>query len=99
MIKPRHKRLVVEPMDEEETSSIAIVRFDKFNTKSTGIEGKIKTRGKVLAVGDGCDHNNGAHIGDIVRFTPNGGLPINHEGRDLLILTENDLMGIEYEAA
>lgn len=99
MITPRGKRLVVDPIPEEETATIAIVRFDQFNTKSSGIEGRKRTRGTVLAVGDQCDKDNGAQIGDVVRFTENGGLPVTHEGRELLILSEKDIIGIEYEAA
>ena len=99
MITPRGKRLVIDPMIEEETSSIHIVRFDQFNTKASGAEGRNRTRGKVIAVGNDCDKENGAQIGDVVRFTNNGGLPFTHDGRELLILTEKDIIGIEYEAA
>lgn len=99
MITPLGNRLVVDPIPEEETASIAIVRFDQFNTKSSGTEGRSRTRGTVLAVGDGCDKENGAQVGDMVRFTVNGGLPVMHEGRELLILSEKDIIGVEYEAA
>ena len=96
MIRPRHKRLIIEPMDEEKLSQvIEVVQFDKFNTKSSGIQAKSWTRGKVLALGEDCD-KEGAQIGDIVRFTKNGGLPVEHEGKDYLILSEKDLIGVEY---
>lgn len=96
MIRPRHKRLVVEPIDEEKLSYVIdIVQFQKFNIKSSGIESKSWTRGKVLALGEDCDKENGAQIGDIVRFTKNGGLPVELDGKDYLILSEKDLIGVE----
>ena len=96
MIRPRNKRLLVEPMDDEQhTGRIQIVSFDKFNIKSSGIEGKTKTRGKVLAVGPNCDKVNGAKVGDVVRFTHNGGLPFKHDDKDYLLLSEKDLIGVE----
>lgn len=99
MIQPRNKRLVVEPMDDEKLSQIIeVVEFDKFNTKSSGVESKSWTRGRVLSLGEGCDKVNGAQIGDVVKFTHNGGLPFNDEGKTLLLLQEADIMWIE-EAA
>lgn len=100
MILPRDKRLVVEPLDDEKLSQIIeVVQFDKYNTKSSGLEAKSWTRGRVLALGDGCDKENGANIGDIVKFTHNGGLPFNDEGKNYLLLQEADIMWIEEEAA
>ena len=95
MIRPRHKRVLVEPIEEEKLSQvIEVVQFDKFNTKSSGIEAKSWTRGKVLAMAEDCAIH-GANIGDVVRFTKNGGLPVSFAGRDYLLLSENDLMGVE----
>ena len=91
------KRLVVEPMDDESPSSIIeVVEFDKFNTKSSGIDGKTKTRGRVLALGKDCDHQYGVKVGDVIRFTKNGGLPVSQDGKDYLILSEKDVIGPEY---
>lgn len=95
-ITPRGRRLVVESIDDEPLSqTIEVVQFDKFNTKSSGVEGREKTRGLVLAVGSDCDHVNGAQVGDVVHFTKNGGLPTHVDGKDYLILSEKDLMFIE----
>lgn len=96
MIRPLNKRLVVEPVNEEETARIAVVRFDKYNQKSSGVEGKTRTRGIVLAVGNGCDKVDGARMGDIIRFTHNGGLPVQFDGKDLLLISEKDIFGVEY---
>jgi len=98
VIRPRHRRLVVEPMDELKPETvIEIVQFDKFNTKSSGLESKSWTRGRVIAIGSDCDPVNGANVGDIVHFTKNGGLPVKEDGKDYLILSEKDLLGIEYD--
>jgi len=99
MIRPRHKRLVVEPIDDEKLSSIIeVVQFDKINTKSSGIDSKSWTRGRVLVLGEDCDTENGAQVGDIVRFTKNGGLPFRKDDKDYLLLSEKDLIGVEYDA-
>ena len=96
MIRPRDKRILVEPIDEEKHSGrIQVIIFDKYNVKSSGIESKTKTRGKVIALGPNCDHENGAKVGDIVRFTHHGGLPFHHENMEYLLLSEKDLIGVE----
>lgn len=98
MIRPRHKRLLVEPIDNESQSKIiAVVEFDKFNQKASGLEAKSWTRGRVLALGDDCDKVNGAKVGDIVQFTKIGGLPIQENGKDYLLLSEKDLFGVEFD--
>jgi co-chaperonin GroES (HSP10) len=98
MIRPRHKRLLVEPIDEEKPSQvIEVIQFDKFNTKSSGVEAKSWTRGRVLRMASDCSAH-GAQPGDIVRFTKNGGLPVSHDGKDYLLLSEKDLIGVEVEA-
>lgn len=97
MIRPLKQRLVVEPMDEEEPKTIVkVVRFDQFNTRSSGLETKSYTRGKVIALGDGCDHRYGAKVGDVIRFTKHGGLPVEDEGREVIIISEKDIYGIEH---
>lgn len=99
MILPRNKRLVVAPLDDEKLSEvIEVIQFDQFNTKSSGVEAKSWTRGQVVSVSDDCDHENGAKVGDVVKFTKNGGLPVQFEGRDFLLLKEADIMWVE-EAA
>ena len=96
MIAPLGKRICVEPVENKLRSPLLeIVEFDKFNVKSSGIEGRDYTKGKVFSVGPGCDPVNGARIGDIIVFTKNGGLPTKQEGKDLLILSEKDVMYIE----
>lgn len=95
-IRPRKKRLLVEPIENKLTSSlIEVVEFDTFNTKASGVEAKSWTKGRVLALSEDCDHVNGAKIGDIVVFTKNGGLPFRKHDKDYLLLSEKDLMYIE----
>ena len=96
MIRPLHRRLLVEPINLDDISEIIeVIEFDKFNLKSSGLESKSWTRGKVLAVGEDCDKNDGPSVGDIVMFTKNGGLPVEENGKDFLILSEKDLYFIE----
>jgi co-chaperonin GroES (HSP10) len=96
MIRPRGKRLVVVPLADESLSQvIEVVQFDRFNTKASGVTAKSWTRGRVVSVSEDCDHENGAMVGDVVRFTKNGGLPVRDDDTDYLLLSEKDLIGIE----
>ena len=98
MILPRNKRLVVSPLEDEKLSQIIeVIQFDKFNIKSSGVEGKSWTRGQVVSLSDDCDQVNGAKVGDVVKFTKNGGLPVQFEGRDYMLLKEADIMWVEEE--
>lgn len=99
MIRPRHDRVLVAPLDDEPLSQkLEIVQFDRFNVKSSGIESKSWTRGNVLALGPDCDHKHGVQIGDVIRFTKNGGLPVTLENNDYLLLSEKDIIGVEEHA-
>ena len=97
MIRPLKKRLVIEPIDEElQNTIVKVVLFDQFNTKSSGVEAKSYTRGKVLALGADCDQRYGAKVGDVIRFTKHGGLPYEDDGKEVIIISENDIYGVEH---
>ena len=57
-------------------------------------------KGKVLAVGPGKFDNNGKRMeltvkaGDTVLFTKYGPTEIKHEGKELLFLSESDVLAI-----
>ncbi len=90
-LKPLGDRLIVEVLDEEETTFSGIVLPDTAKEKPQ--------RGKVLAVGPGeRNKETGERIpldvseGDIVVFSKYGGTEIKVETDEYLILRESDVL-------
>jgi chaperonin GroES len=84
-LKPLGDRLIVQAIEEDETTASGIVLPDTAKEKPQ--------RGKVLAVGDGkWDEDGEKRIpldvgeGDEVLYSKYGGTEINVEGDDLLVL-------------
>ena len=91
-IRPLHDRIVVKRLDEERKSPGGIVIPD------TAAEKPI--RGKVIAVGKGKVLDNGdirpvdLKVGDQVLFGKYGGTEIKVDGEELLVMREDDIMGV-----
>jgi chaperonin GroES len=89
-LKPLGDRLIVQAVEEEETTASGIVLPDTAKEKPQ--------RGKVLAVGDGKfgDDNERVPIdvdeGDEVLYSKYGGTEITVDGEDLLVLRESDVL-------
>ena len=88
-LKPLGDRLLVKPLEEEETTASGLVIPDTAKEKPQ--------KGKVLAVGDG-KLEDGKRIplevaeGDEVLYSKYGGTDITVEGEDLLVLRESDVL-------
>jgi chaperonin GroES len=89
-LKPLGDRLIVQAVEEEETTASGIVLPDTAKEKPQ--------RGKVLAVGDGKVEEDGKRIpldvseGDEVLYSKYGGTEIKVDGEDLLVLRESDVL-------
>ena len=89
-LKPLGDRLIVQAIEEEETTASGIVLPDTAKEKPQ--------RGKVLAVGDGAINDDGDRTpvdvaeGDEVLYSKYGGTEITVEGDDLLVLRESDVL-------
>ena len=90
-LKPLGDRLIVQAIEEEETTASGIVLPDTAKEKPQ--------RGKVLAVGDGrFDEDGDKRIpldvdeGDEVLYSKYGGTEISVDGDDLLVLRESDVL-------
>ncbi len=90
-LKPLGDRVIVQAIEEEETTASGIVLPDTAKEKPQ--------RGKVLAVGDGkLSEDSGKRVpldvaeGDEVLYSKYGGTEINIEGEDLLVLRESDVL-------
>jgi chaperonin GroES len=90
-LKPLGDRLLVRPVEEEETTASGIVLPDTAKEKPQ--------KGKVLAVGDGRWDDDGEKRipldvaeGEEVLYSKYGGTDILVDGEDLLVLRESDVL-------
>src|SRR3954449_1019593 len=89
-LKPLGDRLIVKPIDEEETTASGIVLPDTAKEKPQ--------KGKVLAVGDGAINEDGSRRaldvseGDEVLYSKYGGTEVTVEDEELLVLRESDVL-------
>jgi chaperonin GroES len=90
-LKPLGDRLLVRPVEEEETTASGIVLPDTAKEKPQ--------KGKVLAVGEGRFDEDGekripldVQEGDEVLYSKYGGTDITVDGEDLLVLRESDVL-------
>src|SRR5438045_1327177 len=91
-LKPLGDRLIVQAVEEEETTASGIVLPDTAKEKPQ--------KGKVLAVGDGAINEDGNRIpldvseGDTVLYSKYGGTEVKVDGEDLLVLRESDVLAV-----
>ena len=89
-LQPLGDRLIVEVLEEEETTTSGIVLPDTAKEKPQ--------RGKVLAVGPGSRNDEGQIIpmeiaeGDEIIFSKYGGTEVKLGTDDVLILRESDVL-------
>jgi chaperonin GroES len=89
-LQPLGDRIIVEILDEEETTVSGIVLPDTAKEKPQ--------RGRVLAVGPGARDEDGDYIkldlevGDEIIFSKYGGTEIKVGTEDVLILRESDVL-------
>jgi chaperonin GroES len=89
-LQPLGDRVIVEVLEEEETTVSGIVLPDTAKEKPQ--------KGKVLAVGPGARDEDGEYIkmdveeGDVVIFSKYGGTEIKVGSEDVLILRESDIL-------
>ncbi len=92
-LRPLEDRIVVEAVDEKETSVSGLIIPETVSKEKP-------QRGKVLYVGPGRVDNNGKKIpmevsaGDIVLFTKYGPTEVKIDGKELLILNQSDVLAV-----
>jgi chaperonin GroES len=86
-MRPINDRVVIEPAAAEETSKGGIILPENAKEKPQ--------RGTVVAVGPGKEDNKmTVVVGDIVMYGKYAGQEISHEGKDLMIMREDDILVI-----
>lgn len=91
-LKPLADRILVQPLEAEETTASGIVLPDTAKEKPQ--------QGKVIAVGPGRIKENGERLamsveeGQTVLFARYAGTEIKLEGNDYLIMNESEVLAI-----
>ena len=91
-IRPLHDRVIVRRMEEERTSPGGIVIPDSAAEKPI--------RGEVIAAGKGKILDSGevrpldVKVGDRVLFGKYSGTEVKVDGEELLVMREEDIMGV-----
>jgi chaperonin GroES len=92
MMKPLHNRILVERLDAEEKTKSGIIIPDSAKEKPQ--------EGKIVAAGPGMKDKAGkvipmdVKVGDRILFTKYGGTEVKLDGKEYLILKEEDVMGV-----
>jgi len=91
-IRPLHDRVIVKRMEEERKTASGIVIPDTATEKPD--------QGEVVAVGPGKRDDSGKliamdlKVGDRVLFGKYSGQTVKVEGEELLVMREEDIMGV-----
>ena len=91
-IRPLHDRVIVKRLEEERKTASGIVIPDTATEKPD--------QGEIIAVGTGKKDDQGKHIamdvkvGDRVLFGKYSGQTVKVEGEELLVMREEDIMGV-----
>ena len=92
-IKPLEDRIVVKPLDAEQTTASGLVIPDTAKEKPQ--------EGKVLAVGPGRFDEDGEKripldikVGDVVIYSKYGGTEVQYNGEEYLLLSARDVLAI-----
>ena len=91
-LRPLHDRVVVQRIEEEGTSAGGIIIPDTAAEKPM--------TGKILSIGNGKVQDDGklraldVKVGDKVLFGKYSGTEVKVEGEDILVMREDDIMGV-----
>ena len=91
-IKPLEDRVLVQPLEAEQTTASGLVIPDTAKEKPQ--------EGKVVAVGPGRVDDSGNRVpvdvaeGDIVIYSKYGGTEVSYAGEDYLILSARDVLAV-----
>jgi chaperonin GroES len=91
-ITPLNEKIVVERLEADDKTAGGIILPDTAKEKPK--------QGKVLSVGEGKVLDNGKRsafqvkVGDRVLFTSYAGNEVNLDGKDYLVMTEDDVLAV-----
>lgn len=91
-LRPLQDRVVIQRLDEETKTAGGIIIPDSHTEKPS--------QGRVIAVGTGYRNVDGTvrsldvKIGDTVLFGKYSGTPVKVEGKEVLVMKEDEILGI-----
>ncbi len=91
-IKPLEDRILVQPLEAEQTTASGLVIPDTAKEKPQ--------EGRVLAIGPGRVDDSGKRIpvdiaeGDVVIFAKYGGTEVHYDNKDFLLLNARDVLAV-----
>ena len=91
-IKPLEDRVLVQPLEAEQTTASGLVIPDTAKEKPQ--------EGKVVATGPGRVDDSGKRIpmdiaeGDVVIFSKYGGTEVKYDGNEYLLLNARDILAV-----
>jgi chaperonin GroES len=91
-IRPLYDRVVVSRVAEEEKTKGGIIIPD--TAKEKPVEGKVLAVGAGRVLDDGSVRKLDIQVGDRVLFGKYSGTEVSVSGEDLLILREDDILGV-----
>ena len=91
-IRPLHDRVIIRRIEEEKTTASGLIIPDSATEKPS--------KGEVLAIGKGKTTDAGSvislevKVGDRVLFGKYSGTEVKVDGEELLVMREDDIVGI-----
>lgn len=91
-VRPLHDRVIVRRLDEEEMSAGGIIIPD--TAKEKPVEGEVVAAGKGKILENGDVRPLDVKAGDKVIFSKYAGTEIKLDGKELLMMREDDILGV-----
>jgi chaperonin GroES len=91
-IRPLHDRVIIKRVEQETTSAGGIVIPD--SAKEKPVRGEVVAAGKGKLLESGDVRPLDVQVGNIVLFGKYAGTEVKVDEQDLLVLREEDIMGV-----
>ncbi|MFZ8943938.1 MAG: co-chaperone GroES [Methylophilaceae bacterium] len=92
-MRPLHDRVIVKRLEEERTTASGIVIPDSASGEKPD-QGTVQAVGNGKLLDDGSTRALDVKVGDKVLFGKYAGQEVKVDGEDLLVMREEDIMGI-----
>ena len=92
-IRPLHDRLIVKRQEEERTTASGIVIPESASAEKPD-QGRVEAIGNGKILEDGSTRELDVKVGDKVLFGKYAGQAVKVDGDELLVMKEEDIMGI-----
>lgn len=91
-LKPLQDRVVIQRLDEETKTAGGIIIPDNHTEKPS--QGKVMAVGTGYRLNDGSVRNLDVKVGDTVLFGKYSGTSVKVDGKEVLIMKEEEILGI-----